>query len=110
MADPHLAAAASVEPPKLDLSIEPHEGLVRLQQATALGPAALKHIVTMESKTLPPACGTWVLAFAPDGFGAVSDTDSDVVLTLEDLFVRQLAKDEHGHGWILEGIPPNQTA
>ena len=52
----------------------------------------------METKVPPAAHGTWVLAFDPDGYGAVSDTDSDVVLALEDLFVRQLAMMSMGTG------------
>ena len=94
---------------QVQLTVEPHLGLVRLQPKTATTGAFIKHTVTMESIALPPSTGIWVLEFA-NGFGAVSDTESDVVLELEDLLQRCLCTDSDGHRWILEGKVPNLKA
>ena len=94
---------------QVQLVVEPHEGLVRLQPKTDTTGAFIKHTVTMESIALPPSTGIWVLEFA-NGFGAVSDTESDVVLELEDILQRCLCSDSDGHRWILEGKVPNHKA
>ena len=95
--------------PQVDLTVEPHEGLVRLQPRTPTTSAFVKHMVTMESRALPPSTGKWVLEVC-DGFGGVSDTDSDVILELADHMQRVPCEDSDGHRWILKGKPPNQRA
>ena len=98
-----MSEAAGVDPGsngplqgQVQLTVEPHLGLVRLQPKTATTGAFIKHTVTMESIALPPSTGIWVLEFA-NGFGAVSDTESDVVLELEDLLQRCFCIDSDGH-------------
>ena len=93
--------SSALDPSKISLEQVPHEGNVVLQQASGQQPALVRHSVTLETKHLPKSDGAWALVFQ-DGFGAVTNTESGVVIELDDLFTRNLHADSNGHLFIVE--------